>query len=121
MTTLEYQRPSQSNARKIKNVLDWAVLVIAVVMFVEADTILEAAGGMVWYYLLVASIALYPLGWGNGHVIKVISLLLILASSVLANRDNEQGLIRQERVLRVKLTAEARQATTTQTATTQGR
>ena len=110
MTMLEYQ--PKSKLRKFKSISDWIVLGFAVVLFVEADTILDAAGGMVWYYMIVAAIALYPLGWGRGQVMKVLAVLLCIACFVSAYRDNEQGLIRQERILRVKLTAEAKQAAT---------
>jgi hypothetical protein len=114
MTTLEYQQSPKSKLQKFKTVLDWVVLVAAVVLFVEADTILDAAGGMVWYCMMVAAIALYPLGWGRGQVMKVLALLLCLGCFVRAYHDNKQGLIRQERILRVQLVAEAKQGAATQ-------
>jgi lysylphosphatidylglycerol synthetase-like protein (DUF2156 family) len=80
-------------------------------MLVEADTILEAAGGMVGYFLIVAGVATIPLSLGKGKAIRLLSFLVLLSALNLAYRDHVAGLERQARVLRVQITAELKAAT----------
>jgi hypothetical protein len=99
-------------SERLRSFFSWASFVICVLMLGSAPTILASAGGRVGYYLLIAAFGIYPLGWSYRTPIKVIAALIILLSMYLASNDHDEGLVYQERVMKIKLMADQRQAAT---------
>ena len=101
---------TQRRLMRLGRAAAWVALGVSLVMLIEAPTIMAAAGGMVSYYLVVIVVALFPLGWADQQLAKIGAGAVILIAVIFAHRDHKAGIAYQERVLRVKLHAELRQA-----------